>query len=171
MWPDLKKPSFPTHNIKLTISPVMDYWLNTLSYSTCGLLQSQASGFLDPQVALCWHHLMVMALLYWCLESWKSHKGLANVCYLQFGVLWAQERSSRAPKLDLWFSVDFVFHFVLLYWAHPPPPTPITTTCNIITVTKKVLKNSLNFGCFKLLTHTIIAKERQVLAVIFISSA
>jgi len=36
---------------------------------------------------------MVMALLHWCLEGCKSHKGLANVCYLQFGVLWAQKSS------------------------------------------------------------------------------
>ena len=28
-----------------------------------------------------------------------------------------------------------------------PPSTPITTTCNIITVTKKAAQNSLNFGC------------------------
>jgi len=26
-----------THNIKLTISPEMNYWLKTLSYSTAGL--------------------------------------------------------------------------------------------------------------------------------------
>jgi len=31
----LEKTRLPTHNsIKLTISPEMDYWLNTLSYST-----------------------------------------------------------------------------------------------------------------------------------------
>jgi len=31
-----EKTSFHTHNIQLTISPEMDYWLNTLSYSIAG---------------------------------------------------------------------------------------------------------------------------------------
>ena len=58
------------------------------------LLQSHGFGFCGsfsqtlckPRAAL-WRHWMVMALLYWCLEGWTSHEGLANVCYLQFGVL------------------------------------------------------------------------------------
>jgi len=29
-----KKPGFHIHNIKLMISPEMDYWLNTLAYIT-----------------------------------------------------------------------------------------------------------------------------------------
>ena len=33
---------------------------------------------------------------------------------------------------------------------HPPTP-PITTTCHIITVTKKNAQNSLNFGCLKVI--------------------
>jgi len=32
-----EKPGFHTHNIKLTISPEMNYWLNALSYFTAGL--------------------------------------------------------------------------------------------------------------------------------------
>ena len=35
-----------THNIKLTISPEMDYWLNTLSYSTAGLAPKPRVWFL-----------------------------------------------------------------------------------------------------------------------------
>jgi len=46
MWPDLEKPGFHTHNIKLTISPEMDYSLNTLSYSTAGLAPKSRVWFL-----------------------------------------------------------------------------------------------------------------------------
>ena len=46
IWPDLKKPSFHTHNIKLTISPEIDYWLNTLSYSTTYLVPKSWVWFL-----------------------------------------------------------------------------------------------------------------------------
>ena len=146
----------------------------------------------------------------------SSHEGLANVCYLQFGVLWAQERSSRAPNwtsgfqlssysiLYSYICVSLEWHFGTIGWSwlscigawragqatkgwpmsvifnleccehkkgpvgpqtgplafnclripfctptlslysyvkhtlHPDPPTtPITTTCNIITITKK----------------------------------
>jgi len=76
----------------------MDYWLNTLSSiifhcwpcsKATGLVS--VAAFLRPCVSLEWHwlwrHWMVMALLYWCLEGWTSHEGLANVCYLLFGVL------------------------------------------------------------------------------------
>ena len=46
LWPDLKKPGFHTHNIKLMISPEMDYWLNTLSYSTVCLAPKSPVWFL-----------------------------------------------------------------------------------------------------------------------------
>ena len=41
-----EKPGFHTHNIKLTFSPEMDYWLNTLSYSTAGLAPKPRVWFL-----------------------------------------------------------------------------------------------------------------------------
>ena len=46
--------------------------------------------------------------------------GLANVCYLQFWVLWAQERSSRAPNWTSGFQLSSFSIFKLLYEAHPP---------------------------------------------------
>ena len=46
LWLNLKKPGFHTHNIKLTFSPEMDYWLNTLSYSTAGLVPKSQVWFL-----------------------------------------------------------------------------------------------------------------------------
>jgi len=49
MWPDLKKPGFHTHNMKLTFSLKMDYWLNTLSYST-----GTAGLALKPRVWFLW---------------------------------------------------------------------------------------------------------------------
>ena len=41
-----EKPGFHTRNIKLTISPKMDYWLNTLSHSTAGLALKPRDWFL-----------------------------------------------------------------------------------------------------------------------------
>jgi len=41
-----KKPSFHIHNIKLTISPKIDYWLNRLSYSTVCLAPKSPVCFL-----------------------------------------------------------------------------------------------------------------------------
>ena len=46
LWPDLKKPAFHTHNIKLMISPEMNYWLNAPSYSTAGLAPKPRVWFL-----------------------------------------------------------------------------------------------------------------------------
>jgi len=102
MWLDLKKPGFHTHNIKLTISQEMDNWLNTLSYSFL---------WLGPCVSLEWHFGAIRWswLLYWCLEGWTSHEGLY---YLQFGVLWAHERSSRAPN---WTSGFQLSSYSILY--------------------------------------------------------
>jgi len=100
-----------------------------------------------------------MALLYWCLEGWTSHKGLANVCYLQFWVLWAQERSSRAPNWTFGF---LGFHFVLLSEAHPPPshPPPLLLPPAIsLPSWKQLLKITWILAVWKLFTHTIIAKE------------
>ena len=139
IWPDLKKPSFHTHNIKLTISPEMDYWLNTLSYSTAYLVPKSWVWFLwqlfiDPVSALSGtlapldgHDSLVLVL-----------GGLANVCYFQFGVLWAQERSGRAPLAFNCFCIPFCTSIIKLT-LHPPPTISITTTCNIIIVMKKAV--------------------------------
>ena len=47
------------------------------------------AAFLRPCVRPKWHYGAIgwSWLFYWCLEGWTSHEGLANVCYLQFGVL------------------------------------------------------------------------------------
>jgi len=42
----LEKPNFHPHNIKLTISPEMDYWLTTLTHSTPGLAPKPRVWFL-----------------------------------------------------------------------------------------------------------------------------
>ena len=91
-------------------------------------------------------HWMIMAPLYWCLEGWTSHEGLVSVCYLQFGVLWAQERSSRAPN---WTS-DFQTPFCTPILSPPsfPHPPPLLLPPAISLLSRK---NSLNFGCLKVI--------------------
>jgi len=83
------------HTIKLTISPQMDCWLNTLSCSTVCLAQkikefdfcgSLSLTLCKPQVVL-WCHWLVMTLSEWYSEGWVSHEGLGNVFDLQFGIL------------------------------------------------------------------------------------
>jgi len=155
-WPDFKKPGFHTHNIKLTILPEMNYWRNAISYSTAGLAPKPRVWFLwqlflDPQVAL-WRHWIVMALLYWCLEGWTSHEGLANVCYVQFGVLWAQEGSSRAPN---WTSGLQLSSYSILYSYINPPSSPTHHPyyyhLQYHNRHEKAAQNSLNFGCLKVI--------------------
>ena len=158
MWPDLKKTQLPH-----TQYQTYDFTWNELLAQYTIIFHCWPCSkprvwflwqlFLDPVQASSafWRHWMVIALLYWHLEGWTSHKGLANVCYLQFGVLWAQERSSRAPNWTSPFqsSSYFILYSYIKPTLFPPPTTPITTTCNIIIITKKAAQNSLYFGCLK----------------------
>ena len=41
------------------------------------------------------------------------------------------KKSPVGPKLDLWLSIVFIFHFCTPILSQPSTPTPITTTCNI----------------------------------------
>ena len=108
------------------------------------LFQSHESGFCGsffqtpckPRV-IHWHHQLVMAHLYWYLDGWVSHEGLANVVYLQFGMLWAQARSTRTPNWTSGFQLSS--YFILYSYIEPIlHPTPIITTCNI---TRQMLKH------------------------------
>jgi len=73
-----KKPGFHTHNIKLMISPKMDYWLNTLSYSTvCLASKSRTSlvsvaAFLRPCVSLGWHFGIIRWSWLSCICAWRA---------------------------------------------------------------------------------------------------
>ena len=161
MWLDLKKPGFHTHNIKLTILPEMDCWLKTLSYSTVCLAPKVMSlvsvaAFLRPCVSLKWRFGAIRWSWLSCIGAWragqaKNGRPMSVTVYLQFGVLWAQERSSRAPNWTFGFqlSLFYIKYSYVKPTLHPLPP--IATTCNIITITKKLLKNSLNFGCLKVI--------------------
>ena len=74
----MKKPSFHTHNIKLTISPEMNYWLNTLSYSTAGLAPKLRVWFLwqlflDPvYISLEWHFGANGWSWLSCIGAWRA---------------------------------------------------------------------------------------------------
>ena len=175
MWPDLKKTRLPHTQYQtydFTRNGLLAQYTIIFHCWPCSKATDLVSvaAFLKLCVSLEWHFgaigwswlsCMVMALLYWCLEGWTSHEGLANVCYLQFGVLWAQGRSSRAPNQTSGFQLSLysILYSYIKPTLLPPPTTLITTTCNIITITKKLLKTAWISGVWKLFTHTIIFKE------------
>ena len=165
MWPDLKKPGFHTHNIKLAISPEMDCWLNTLSYS---LLQSYESGFcgsfLRPCVSLDWH----FGAIGW---SWLSCIGA-----------WRAGQATKGWPLSVIFNLECCEHkkgpvgpqtgLLAFNCLHIPFCTPILSPPSTPTYhpyyyhlqyhyrhKKKLLKTAWISDAWRLFTHTIIAKE------------
>jgi len=168
MWLDLKITQLP-HSQYETYDFTIRKWITgSIHYHIplSALLQSCKSGscgsfsqtLCKPREARLWHHYLVMALLYWCLDGWVSHEWLANVFHLQFWMLWTQARSTRTPN---WTSGFQLSSYSILYFyrglLNPPPTpihsptTPITTSCNTIILTKKATQNSLNFGCLKVI--------------------
>ena len=116
--------------------------------------------------------------LEWCLAPLNGHGSLVLV----LGGLDKSQRAGHA--LSVIFNLEYCeykkgpqtgpssgfqlpSHSILQSYINPilslpstPPTIPITTTCNIITVTKNYLKvNSLNFRCLKVI-RTVIAKEK-----------
>jgi len=143
MWPDLKKPGFHTHKIKLIISPEMDYWLNTLLYSTVFLTSLiSVAAFLKPYVSLSGTLAPLNGHGSLVLVFGGLDKGLANVCYLQFG----QERSSRA-----WTSGFQLSSYSILYsYIKPTPyPPPLLLPHAISLLSQKSCSKQLEFQVFE----------------------
>jgi len=153
LWLDLKNLA-STHRVKLMILPEISCWLNTLSYFTLCLAQKSRIWFLSltlckPQVVL-WRHWLVMILLEWCLEGWVSHDRLTNVFYLQFGMLWAQGKSNKAPNGTFAFNcLCTSFYTPILSQPSTPHLPTLLLPCAILFLSQKTAPNSLNFGCLK----------------------
>ena len=100
-----------------------------------------------------------------CLDGWVSHKGLANIFHLQFGMLWAQARSTGPQIGPLAFnrlcttfyapilsppSIHHPHHYHM--WCHYPH--------------KKSCSKQLEFRVFESYSPTKLwLMNRQVLAV------
>ena len=133
----------------------MDCWPNTLLYSTLYFLQDWQVWFLwqlssDPVkatsgrlVPLNGHGFVIMV----CSEL-GLHRELANSVLSQFGVIWGPWRAMESPNLACGFqsSSCFILYPYIKPTQHPPPSHPITTTCDIITCSRKAAQNRANFG-------------------------
>jgi len=126
-----------THTIaiKLTILPEMDCWFNTLSlfywvpWSKVTSLVSVAA-FPRPCVILKWCFGPISWSWPSCIDvRWLGKPWRAGQC---LGVLWAQARSTRTLIRTSGFQSS---SYSILYSYIEPIPTPITTMCNIITLT------------------------------------
>ena len=133
----------------------MDCWPNTLSYSTLYFLQDWQVWFLwqlssDPVkatsgrlVPLNGHGFVIMV----CSEL-GLHRELANSILSQFGVTLGPWRAMESPNLASGFqsSSCFILYPYIKPTHLPPPSHPITTTCGIITRSRKAAQNRANFG-------------------------
>ena len=136
IWLDLI--AFHTHKIKLTILPkILNCWLNTLSYSTACLDQKSRVLFLW-QFSYLWPCVSLECSLgmvfRWLGKPWRTGQCLSS----QFGMLWAQGRSSKALNRTSGFQLSYS-----IYTSY--------TMCNIITFTKKAAQNCLNLGYLKVM--------------------
>ena len=109
-----KKTGFQTHKIKLTILPEMDCWLNALTYFTVCLDQKSRVWFCSSlSLRLCKPRVVI--LCHWLV----IHVVLLEYCLDG----WWLDKPQR-----LWSSCSILYSYI--------KPTPITTTCNIITLPK-----------------------------------
>ena len=162
MWLDLKEKKNPQN---IMILPEMGCWFNILLYSTVYLAKNHYSGvcgnlsqtLCKPRVVLwCGHGSLVLVF------SGMSKPWRAGQCLLSS--VWNAVSTKKVhydPKSDFCFQSSL---YSILYSHIKLIPThhPITTTCNIVTLTAWIL------GVWKLFTYTIIT---QVLAVNFSSLA
>ena len=70
------------------------------------------------------------------------YEGLTNVCYLQFRVLWAQERSSKVPNRTSGFKLSSysILYSYIKPTPHPPPLKSVDITFISLTSTTQNTK-------------------------------
>ena len=153
MWPDLKKPSFHTQYYDFTRNGLLAQYTIIFHCVPCSKVTNMVSeaAFLRPCVCLEWH----LNTIGW---SWLSCIGAGRAGQATKG--WPMsfifnleccehKKGPVGPQTG-----PLAFNCLRIPFCTPilsPPTTPITTTCNIITVTKKAAQNSLNFGCLKVI--------------------
>jgi len=167
MWPDLKKkPSFHTHNIKLTIftrNGLLAQYTIIFHCVPCSKVMSLVSvaAFLRPCVSLEWHFGAIKWSWLSCIGAWRVGQATKGwPMSVIFNLKCCEHKEGPVgPQIGL-----LTFNYLRITFCTPilspvSAPTHITTTCNIITVIKKVLKAAWVSGVWKLFTHTIIAKK------------
>ena len=114
--------------IKVTILPEMYCWFNAYHISLSALLRNHESGFCGSlSQALCkprvvfWNRGLVMAILQWGSEGYVGKPQRAGQC---LSSSWCKYRD---PKVDLWFSIIFVFHARTYI---KPTPYTLQRTCS-----------------------------------------
>ena len=156
MWPDLKKPGFHTHNIKLTISPEMDYCLNRLSYSTMCLAPKSTglvsvAAFLRPCVSLEWHFGAIRWSWLSCIGAWRAGQATKGwpmsvifnleCCECKKGPV----RPQTGPLASNCLCIPFCTPIL------SPPSTPTHHPYYYHLQYHYRHKKSLNFGCLKVI--------------------
>ena len=127
----------------------------------CALLQSHQSGFcgsfLRPCVSLEWHFGTIRWSWLSCIGAWRAGqatKGWPMSVIFNLECCEHKKGPVGSPNWTSGFqlsSYSILYSYIKPTLLPPPTTTPITTTCNIITVTKKAAQNSLNFGCLKVI--------------------
>ena len=124
------------------------------------------AAFLRPCVSLEWHFGAIKWSWLSCIGAWRAGQTTKGwpmsvvfnleCCEHRKGPVGPQTGPLAFNCLRIPFHTPILSPYSYIEpTLLPPPTTPITTTCNIITVTKKAVQNSLNFGCLKLFTHII----------------
>ena len=153
MWLDLKKPGFHTHTISnLWFHQMAQYTIifHCVPYSKVTSLVSVLT-FFRPCVSLKWHFGTIRWSWFSCIGAWRAGqatKGWSMSVIFNLECYEYKKRPVGPQTGPLAFNgLRISFCTTIL----SPPTTPITTTCNIITVMKKAAQNSWNFGCLKVI--------------------
>ena len=146
-----------THNIKLT---TLQKWIASSVHHHIPLwtlLNNHESGFCGSlSQTLCKPWVVLLLSCIGVKRAWYAMKGW--LMFVIFSLEW-QGRSNRIPNWTSGFqsSLYSILYSYIEPTLHPPPTTPITTTCNIITLTKKSYSKQLEFWvveCYSQKTHT-----------------
>ena len=125
----------------------------------CALLQSHKYGFcgsfLRPCVSLKWHFGAIRWSWLYCIGAWRAGQATKGwPMSVTFDLECCEHKESPVgPQTG-----PLAFNYLRIPFCTPvlsPPSIPthhlFTTTCNIITITKKAAQNSLTFGCLKVI--------------------
>ena len=110
-----------------------------------------------------------VAAFSWPYVSLEWHFGAIRWSWLSFIGVWRAGQATKGWPMSVIFNLEccdnkkgpvgpqigpLAFNCLCIPFCTPilsPPTTPITTTCNIIAVTKRPARNSLNFRCLKVI--------------------
>ena len=103
-------------------------------------------AFLRPCVSLEWHFGTIRWSWLSFIGAWKAGHAMSVIFNLE---CCEHKKGPVEPQTG-----PLAFNCLRIPFYSPiliPSSTPITTTCNIITIMKKAAQNSLNFRCLKVI--------------------